>query len=67
MPQSADYTYDREADCFVVTDASGNELVRTRSPHRADDKTMASFLSNWINQGLLIFPTTGDTPPLHVG
>ncbi len=60
MPQ-ADYTYDREADCFVVTNEDGHELCRTRSPHNAECKSAAGWIANWINTGMLIFPTTGDT------
>lgn len=60
MPQ-ADYTYDREADCFVVTDDKGNELCRTRSPHTEDLKNMARCIAEYVNAGALIFPTTGDT------
>ena len=51
MPQTADYTYDRDADCFVVTDDVGNELFRTRSPHRKGDKESAINLVGVINRG----------------
>lgn len=60
MPQ-ADYTYDREADCFVVTDDKGNELCRTKSPHKCMDKYAAENIVQAVNEGRLIFPTTGDT------
>jgi len=67
MPLPADFTYDRDADCFVVTDATGNELCRTASPHHASDKLLVTFLTAELNKGRIIFPTTGDTKPLHVG
>jgi hypothetical protein len=67
MPQTADYTYDAEADCFVVTDGTGNEFCRTKSPHQNWHKTFVSALVLLINDGDIIFPTTGDTPPPHVG
>lgn len=60
MPQ-ADYTYDRDADCFVVTDDKGNELCRTRSPRDAMGKFSAASIVDWVNAGTLIFPTPGDT------
>lgn len=56
MPQ-ADYTYDRDADCFVVTDDKGNEICRTRSPHTATDKFIARTIADATNLGMLIFPT----------
>ncbi len=66
MP-SADFTYDRAADCFVVTDDRGNELCRTRSPHHREDKTLAVDIAYYVRKGILIFPPTGDTKPPHVG
>lgn len=62
MPQSADFHFDTEADCFVVTDAAGNELCRTRAPHDSMGKFAAGCITDWLNLGILIFPTTGDTP-----
>jgi len=53
----ADYTYDRDADCFVVTDDKGNELLRTVSPHEVWHKLFVSTLVPLINQGAVIFPT----------
>ena len=61
---TADYTYDRDADCFVITDERGNELCRTRSPHHAGDKSVAHKIMDAVNDGRLIFPTTGDKPSL---
>ena len=66
MP-SADYHYDTEADCFVVTDDRGNELCRTASPHTAEGKAIAASITAAVSLGILIFPTTGDTPPPNVG
>ena len=57
MPQTADYTYDRDADCFVVTDERGNELCRTTAPHYHWHKTFVSSLVSFINDGSVIFPT----------
>jgi len=66
MPLTADYTYDRDADCFVVTDGAGNELCRTASPHKSTDKMLITFVACGINEGRLIFPSTGDTQPRNV-
>ena len=57
MPQTADFTYDREADCFVVTDGAGNEICRTKTQHIQHHKTLVSFIVSAINDGTLIFPT----------
>lgn len=65
MPQTADYTYDREADCFVVTDGAGNELCRTGSPYFVGDN-FASLIVDFIKEGSLIFPTAGDTQTANV-
>ena len=54
---TADYTYDRDADCFVVTDEHGNEICRTRSPHAKHHKFHVEELVTLINDGELIFPT----------
>lgn len=67
MPISADYTYDRDADCFVVTDDTGNEICRTRAPHEGWHHTYVSYLVHLINDGTIILsPPTGDTSN-HVG
>ncbi len=58
---SADYHYDTEADCFVVTDSNGNELCHTASPHMAEDKFIAVAIVDAVNDGRLIFPNPGDT------
>lgn len=55
MTPPADYTYDREADCFVVTDARGNEICRTRSPHQNWQRTYVSDMVERINNGELTF------------
>lgn len=59
MPQ-ADYTYDRDADCFVVTDGKGNEVCRTRSPKSANTKRIAAWIAVWAKEGTLIFPKPFD-------
>lgn len=60
---TSDYRYDTEADCFVVEDEKGNELCRTRSPHRGTDKLIAKTMADAINTGLLIFPSPSDQQP----
>lgn len=60
MPQ-ADYTYDRQADCFVVTDDKGNEIFRTTPPHVQSDRDLVQTFVSKVNCGNIIFPTTGDT------
>jgi len=62
MPQTADYTYEQYADCFVVTDRNGDELCRTKSPHTNGDKTLVSYIVSAINDGHLIFPTKEAQP-----
>ncbi len=56
MTAHADYTYDRDADCFVVTDDRGNEICRTVSPHMAWHKECVRRMVDRINLGILIFP-----------
>lgn len=62
MKPCADFTFDSDADCYVVLMNDGTEVCRTRAPHTNKSFLTALGLSELINRGRAVLLKDG----LHV-